>query len=127
MTLSPGSWLIIGLALFSSLLIAVQPTHKQQGLALWVFNRGHNEVYTPSMQAWNAEHAGADGDISSAVISIPAMERRLLSGFLSDTPVPDLVEIEAASSAKFFSGPADAIGFLDITERLRAEGLDQSL
>jgi arabinosaccharide transport system substrate-binding protein len=127
MTLSPGSWLIIGLALLSSILVALRPSQKPAGMQLWLFNKGHDEVYQPPIKRWNAAHAGDALDVTSSVLSMQALERRLLSGYLSDTPVPDLVEVEATSSAKFFSGPADAIGFLDITQRLRAEGLDQTL
>ena len=47
----------------------------------------------------------------------------MLSGFLSGTPVSDLMEVERSVAGRAFTGPVEDVGFLDLTDRLRDEGL----
>jgi len=47
----------------------------------------------------------------------------MISGFLSGTPVADLLETHEGMYPKIYGGPLDQIGFLDITDRLHEEGL----
>jgi arabinosaccharide transport system substrate-binding protein len=122
MQLSPGSWIICVLALVSSVVIAIWPVNHPPGHGFWTFNLRRTENYGEKFKQWNDAHA-PEKRFYPVIISIPALERRLLSGFLSDTPVPDLVEIEANMAPKFFSGPLDAVGLVDLTEPLKREGL----
>jgi arabinosaccharide transport system substrate-binding protein len=50
-----------------------------------------------------------------------------MSGFLSNTPLADMMEIERSQIGQFFSGPVNDIGFTDLTDRLHKEGLDTAL
>jgi len=52
-----------------------------------------------------------------------ALERRVLSGFLSGTPTADLIELPVLVSPKAYLGPVAQIGFLDLTDRIHNEGL----
>jgi len=51
------------------------------------------------------------------------IENRMISGFLSSTPVADLLETHEDMYPKVYHGPLDQIGLLDITNRLHEEGL----
>ena len=92
-------------------------------MPFWLFALNHEQLYSGIIQRWNQEHADPAGHISPLVISVPALERRLLSGFLSNTAVPDLTEVESIMAGRFFSGPLDAVGFRDLTDILKREGL----
>ncbi len=100
----------------------LKPAADWPGRKYWVFAAPHAEMYEPVIRAWNARHSPAS-QVRMGILSVPAMERRLLSGFLAGTPVPDLCEAEVSMAAKFFAGPVEAIGLVDLTERLKSEGL----
>jgi len=117
LSLSPGSWTILALAGFSSIALLFYQDPPAEGLEFWLFSKHHESMYRQTIVG------ESDPVVSPVVISFQALERRLLSGFLSDTPVPDVVEVEIAMAARFFSGPLEAIGFLDLRERIEAEGL----
>jgi len=51
----------------------------------------------------------------------------MLSGFLSGTPVADLIEVDESVFPQAFLGPVEQIGFLDITDRLHSEGLYEQI
>ena len=57
------------------------------------------------------------------LLSGNVLQRRLLSGFLSGTPLPDLVEAYVQIVAQAFKGPLEDVGFVDLTDMVRAEGL----
>jgi arabinosaccharide transport system substrate-binding protein len=92
-------------------------------MPFWLFALNHEQLYSGIIERWNHEHANPAEHISPLVISVPALERRLLSGFLSNTAVPDLTEVESIMASRFFSGPLDAVGFADLTDILQREGL----
>jgi hypothetical protein len=86
--LSPGGWTIVILALLSTLLVLLRPDTRRPGIDMWVFARPHHEMYVPNVESWNASR---DPDLNLYLLSLPALERRMSSGFLSDTPVADLI------------------------------------
>jgi len=119
--LSPGGWLILLLAVVSSVLIATREQPERTGMQFWVFSRPHFATYEPIVARWNAEHPERPVDL--ALLQFLALERRMLSGFMSGTAVADLIETERQVAARSFTGPLDKVGFIDITDRLRDEGL----
>ncbi len=125
-TLSPGGWIILALAVCSSLALAVLSVPERVGSEFWIFARNHQLIYDPVIAEWNAAHP-PEQRVRPLIFSTQALERRLLSGFLSGTPLPALAEIETGMAGKFFSGPLDAVGFLDLTERLREENLIEGI
>ena len=127
MQLSPGSWTVIVLAVCSSVAISVWPVPVKPGQAFWTFALEHTQIYDPAIAAWNRTHPKPADHVNDYVISGGALGRRLASGFLSGTPVPDMVEVETGMVSSFFSGPLDAVGFTDLTERIHREGLDQQI
>lgn len=119
--LSPGGWLILVLATGSTVLVALRDTPERTGMPFWVFSRPHFSTYEPIVKRWNEAHP--ERQVNLALLQLLALERRMLSGFMSDTPVADLIETERQVAARSFTGPLDKVGFVDITDRLRVEGL----
>lgn len=120
---TPAVWLLLAISLGTTALILLRPPSVRAGLSLWVFAQPHHLAYLPVIKTWNAEQANPAHHAESLLIDFPALERRLLSGLLSGTPVGELVEVERAVAARTFTGPLDDIGFYDLTDRLREEGL----
>lgn len=120
--LSPGGWLIGVCALLSSLVLMLWSIPPKEKLVLWTFAKSHKLMYDPMTEGWNRAHKPEDG-VHILLLSGDALQRRLLSGFLSDTPLPDLVEAYAQIVAQAFKGPLEQVGFIDLTERLQTEGL----
>lgn len=119
--LSPGAWTIVAVAVVSSIIYAVWPVPERHGREFWMFSPPNTAHYLPLLEEWNARYP--DRRHNLVQIHYQAMERRLIAAFTSDVPVADLVEIESRTMARTFAGPLSAIGFVDLTERLRKEGL----
>lgn len=96
------------------------PVAKAPGASMWMFARLHHDIYVPQINAWNASH---DLKVNVSLLGIQAIEQRMLSSFLSRTPSADLLEIERRVAARAFAGPVEAVGFVDLTDRLTSEGL----
>ncbi len=56
-----------------------------------------------------------------------SLRTRLQNAMLAGTEVPDLVEMFAGSLGFFTRGPREDIGFLDLTDRIRAERLEERM
>jgi arabinosaccharide transport system substrate-binding protein len=87
---------------------------------MWTFARLHYEIYEPAIAEWNETRTPR---VNCSVLGIQAIEQRMLSSFLSQTTSAELLEVERRVAARAFAGPPEAIGFLDLTDRLKAEGL----
>jgi arabinosaccharide transport system substrate-binding protein len=124
--LSPGGWIIAALAVLSTIVLALWPIPQRQGLVFWTFARSHQRLYEPMTAAWNAARP-AEERVHVVLLSAGALQRRLLSGFLSETPVPDLVEAYVQIVAQAFTGPLAEVGFVDLTDRVRAEGIEAQI
>lgn len=120
-TLSIGGWLILGIAIVSTIAVLFWPIPRVEGMRLWTFSRGHGLLYERVLSGLNDHDPLATVDVS--VIDLSALTRRTLSGFWSGTPVADLIEVERSAMTQFVSGPLEHIGFVDLTDRLEAEGL----
>jgi arabinosaccharide transport system substrate-binding protein len=118
--LSPGGWVIVSLAALSTLLVLMRADAQRSGLDMWVFARPHHEMYVPNVESWNASQ---DPDLNLYLLSLPALERRMSSGFLSDTPVADLMEADVRVASRAFTGPLEDVGFLDLTDRITESGI----
>lgn len=111
-------WAVGGLALVSSAALAVMREPPVSGVQMWTFARLHKQMYDPIVAKWPEK---SRPDI--ALLSFPALERRMLQGFLAETPTADLLEVERRIAARAFVGPVESVGFTDLTDRLRSEGL----
>ncbi len=123
--LSPGLWVILLLAVLSSLLVALLPVTRREGAELWTFLPTSVKHYQPVIDDWNRQHPGAP--VTIKLLEYSALQRRMLSGFFAGTPTADLLEIERNIASRAFVGPLDRTGFVDLTDRVRADGLDQEI
>ncbi|MEM6562250.1 MAG: extracellular solute-binding protein, partial [Planctomycetota bacterium] len=120
--LSLGAWLVLIIAVVSSAVVLAWPEPEVEGLTVWTFARNHAEMYEPLAEAHN--RANPDAKLNVFLLDGQALQRRMLSGFMSDTPVADLIEVEQNMIGRVFSGPLEDVGFVDLTERLHAPTAD---
>ena len=119
-SLSPGAWVIAVLAVLGSIGVATMRPSEAPGLEMWIFSRMHKLIYDPAIAGWNGTH---DDPVTLRLLSREALERRMLGGFLGDVPTADLIEVERDNAPKVFGGPLDTVGFVDLTDLIREEGL----
>ncbi len=112
--------LIGTIAVVSTLLVVAAGGAKREGATLWTFARLHYDIYEPAIEEWNQSR---EPKVHGSVLGLQAIEQRMLSSFLSQTASADLLEVERRIAARAFAGPPESIGFLDLTDRLKAEGL----
>jgi arabinosaccharide transport system substrate-binding protein len=124
--LSPGGWIICALAVVSAIMLVLWPIPQQEGLVFWIFAKSHQRLYDPMTVAWNRVQQPV-ARVHIVLLSAGALQRRLLSGFLSDTPLPDLVEAYVQIVAQAFMGPLEDVGFVDLTDIVQAEGIDEQV
>lgn len=119
--LSPGALVITVLAVGSIITALLLPRTKAEGIPFWVAAQPHHQAYLPIVAEWNERNP--DRAINLMLLHSSALERRMLSGFLADTPVADLIEPNSSTAAKGFAGPLESVGYYDLTDRIKAEGL----
>jgi arabinosaccharide transport system substrate-binding protein len=124
--LSPGGLIICALAVVSTIVLALWPIPRKEGLVFWIFAKSHQRLYDPMTAAWNSAQPPAQ-KVHLVLLSGGALQRRLLSGFLSGTPLPDLVESYAQIVAQAFKGPLEDVGFVDLTDVVQAERIDEQV
>jgi len=119
-----GGWIICGLALSSSIAVLSWPIPQHEGLEFWTFSKGHSEIYKQKLRAWNREK---DPKVNLSLLSNEALQQRMLASFLSDTPAADLIEVERNFVPQAFTGPIEDVGFVDLTDRLKEDGIYDQL
>ncbi len=117
---SAGVAVVGASALLAGGLMLARGGWREEGMRFWTFAVEHRDLYEGIVREWNA--SGGEPVVLRQVTSA-ALERRLLASFFADVPGPDLVEVERGMAPLAFAGPLEAIGFLDLTERIQAEGL----
>ncbi|MBC8039213.1 MAG: extracellular solute-binding protein [Opitutaceae bacterium] len=118
---TPAVWVLLVLAVGASTYVAMRPRHRLEGGVLWTFSRPHSPGYIPVLAEWSREYPEKPYEL--VLLDYNALQNRMLSGFLSGTPVADLMEVERNIAARAFTGPLDDVGFVDLTDRLKADGL----
>lgn len=122
--LSLGLWVMIGLMLVSVGVLFKVQRDTDSAVVFWLFSPEHRQLYIPLLeQAGGEGKGGMDRPLDMQLMSIAAIERRMMSGFFGGLPTADLIEVERAVVGRAFTGPLESVGFLDLTDRLRDEGL----
>lgn len=119
-SLSVGGWIICGLALASSIAVLAWPIPHPEGLEFWIFSRSHQNLYVAKVEQWNRGHSPK---VNMSLLSNEALQQRMLASFLTDTPAADLIEVERNFVPQVFTGPIEDVGFVDLTDRLKVEGI----
>jgi arabinosaccharide transport system substrate-binding protein len=117
--------LMVLLALASGIFAATRVGSSARGREFWLFAGAHHRMYVPMIAEWNAAAAKEPSrdPVNLRLLSYNALERRMLSAFYTGTPSADLLEVERKIAGNAFKGPLEAVGFVDLTDRLQAEGL----
>lgn len=115
-----GPMVMVGIAVVSAVLAMAFPADERAGSRMWVAARLHHEIYVPAVEEWNRTHPL---QVHMTLLGTQAVEQRMLSAFMARTPTAELVEVERRPAARAFAGPIDSVGFLDLTDRLRTDGL----
>ncbi|MDB6093752.1 MAG: hypothetical protein JWM32_1314 [Verrucomicrobia bacterium] len=118
---SPGLCVVAAFGLISAGIIALLPAKPRAGLQVWVGDGNHANLYRALAPEWDRLHP--DLPLQVSLIAGPALQSRMLSGFYSGTPIADLVEVERGQIGQVFAGPIEDVGFVDLTQRLKDEGL----
>jgi arabinosaccharide transport system substrate-binding protein len=84
----------------------------------------HVAAYRAVEERFEREHGI---DIALQLVNPRALTTRLQNAMLAGTEVPDLAELPADAMRYFGRGPLQDIGFVDLTERLSAEGYRERL
>ncbi len=125
--LSLGLWVMIGLMLVSVGVLFKVQRDTDNAVVFWLFSPEHRQLYIPLLEQADGEGGeageGMDRPLDMQLMSIAAIERRMMSGFFGGLPTADLIEVERAVVGRAFTGPLESVGFLDLTDRLREEGL----
>ena len=61
-------------------------------MLFWVFASTHYETYLNTLPKWNQENP--DKKVQMHILNGQVLERRMVSGFFSGTPLADVFEIE---------------------------------
>jgi len=118
---SPGLWIVLLMAVISTVLVALLPVKANRGMQMWVFDANHAKIAGFIAEDWNRAHPATPVQVK--LITGAALQTRMLSGFYSDTPVADLIEVERSMIGQVFAGPVADVGFVDLTGRLDRENL----
>lgn len=118
--LSPGAWIIALLALVSGAAVVLAPVPDRPGLELWIFSLEHRRMYGPVAERWEAK---TGEPVNVSVFGLSALSRRVMGGFFAGVETADAIEVERQMIGPMFAGPVDSIGFMDLTDRIEAEGL----
>ncbi|HEY8965172.1 MAG TPA: extracellular solute-binding protein, partial [Candidatus Methylacidiphilales bacterium] len=122
--LPPAARLMLVLALGSAAVVVLRPAPDAAHREFWLFSRTHQALYETRLAAWNATHGTP---LLPVILSSVVLERRIQSAFYSGTPAADLVEVERRTVPPLFSGPLADVGFADLTDRIKAEGIDKEI
>lgn len=109
-------------AVISGLWLSAHPVRQKTAtLTFWIFAKNHYDACLKAAETFEAAHPGVKVDVQ--LVAGPAVTHRLQAAFWSDLDVPDLVETEISAAGTFFRGPLEHVGFVDLTDRIREEGL----
>lgn len=118
---SPGVTLIAVLAVASAMTLVWLPEAPRERTQFWIFAKQHQAVYRDLLVKWNRDHPRMR--VEMTLVNGAVMDQRMMSGFLTGTPVADVMEVERSIAGRAFTGPIEDVGFVDLTERLKSEGL----
>jgi arabinosaccharide transport system substrate-binding protein len=117
-------WILV-VAIASSLIrIALARPSERPDLLYVTFSRTHLETYQKVAGEFEAAH---HVKVQFQYASWKSLQSRLENAMLAGADVPDMVEVFEGSLGFLTRGPAADIGLMDLTDRIRSEGLDHRL
>jgi arabinosaccharide transport system substrate-binding protein len=119
-----GLLVVIIMGVVSSLYVWVRPSEEREGREMWTFINTRAPLYQEIIDGWDLK---GEDQVTVHLVEYLALRRRMMSGFLSGTPVADILEVERVIASAAWRGPLEAVGFVDLTDRLEEEGLLEKL
>ena len=117
---------MLALALITGTIILLNPPPKKEAdLTFWTFAKPHYEAYEKVYHEFEKEN---NCKVDLQLVSGQGLPQRLQAAFLADlNDVPDMCENEISAAGSFFRGPVEHIGFEDLTDRIKADGLEEKM
>jgi arabinosaccharide transport system substrate-binding protein len=97
---------------------------KRPDLIFATFTKEHAAAYESAVAQFEKDN---NCTIQVQVVSQRALQGRLQSALQVGAEVPDMVELLGGTMGMFVRGPIEDVGFVDLNDRVKAEGLDKSL
>jgi arabinosaccharide transport system substrate-binding protein len=118
-------WLLI-VAIASSLLHAAvaRSSSTRADLLFVTFSHTHLETYEKAVGEFERRHGVR---VQFQYADWHSLQSRLQNAMLARADVPDMVEVLEGSLGFFTRGPPTDVGLLDLTDAIRASGLDRRL
>lgn len=116
-----GLIVVLIISIITSTLVLLRKDESMDAIQVWLFDPEHQKIFTPVAEEWNDDPLYPNVDIQ--MVELRSLSRRMLSGFMSGTPIADLILAERQVASQAWRGPLEAIGFFDITDRVHSEDL----
>jgi arabinosaccharide transport system substrate-binding protein len=99
-------------------------SEERPDLIFVVFAPAHYDAYKKVIPEFEQAHG-----VKVQLQQVPqrSLQTRLQAALLAGTEVPDLVEIMNPFMGAFMKGPLEDVGFVDLTDRIKAEDLDKRM
>jgi len=117
---SAGFLVIALLAIVSTSIVWLRRGSTIDGMEFWVFYDIHANLYGAVTERWRET---GEENVTVVLLEGLALERRMMSGFFTGTPVADIMEVHTGIAKKAWRGPLDAVGYADLTDILHETGL----
>ncbi len=85
-----------------------------------MFTLVHYDDYSAAIAEFERRHGVR---VQMHLVNMQALKSRLQSALMSGTRMPDIVEIQVSMFGALTQGPLEGIGFHDLTDRIRKDGL----
>jgi arabinosaccharide transport system substrate-binding protein len=116
-------WIVVLAIITGTAMMAAQmfTSAARPDLVFIVFAPRHYEAYQKLIPEFERTH---NVKVQLQQVSQRPLQTRLQSALLAGTKVPDMVEIMNPFMGAFMKGPLKDVGFIDLTDRIKAEHLD---
>ena len=122
---APLAILILAVASGAYVLIgAARHEARRPQIVYATFSKEHATAYRSVIAPFEQKHGV---QVQFQVVEQRALQGRLQSALQVGAAVPDVVEVLDGTMGIFTKGPIDAVGFLDLTDRIKSQGLYESL
>jgi arabinosaccharide transport system substrate-binding protein len=109
---------------FVVLVTQVRPGSERPDLVLATFAKNHYAAYQKVVPEFEKIH---NVKVQLQLVQERALTNRLQAALLAGSEVPDLVEIMNPNLGTFVRGPLEDVGFVDLTDRIKGENLDERM
>jgi arabinosaccharide transport system substrate-binding protein len=117
---APFALLVIAIVSVGLKVATARRHDERPDLVVVTFIDAHYESYRRAIPRFEREHGVK---VQLQQMHWASLQARLQNAMLAGTEVPDLAELFEGSIGYFTRGPAEDFGVMDLTDRLRADGL----